>query len=81
MENWEDLDTMNEEQWPTFAQAEEKRKKEQETKKVTVWSDSGLRAAHPYFESQPKVKILARKQICFFYYLEMFGKIPKSDCK
>eukprot|EP01119_Soliformovum_irregulare_P024838 TRINITY_DN900_c0_g1_i1.p1 TRINITY_DN900_c0_g1~~TRINITY_DN900_c0_g1_i1.p1 ORF type:complete len:158 (+),score=29.36 TRINITY_DN900_c0_g1_i1:119-592(+) len=64
MENWEEwAEKDNAEEWPELAV-----NKENPSKKATLstqgknfLNDQALRTAHPYFESQPTFKILAKK--------------------
>lgn len=70
MENWEDLDELDESQWIKFKNDEQKTTTQSNTKERTVeksndghlFSENTLRTAHPYFEATPSVKILTRNQ-------------------
>jgi hypothetical protein len=68
MEEWEDWDKVDEKDLlPIFIKNTNDNKKEKpetkNTEPTSFLSDSALRAAHPYYEAQPTVKILARNNI------------------
>lgn len=68
VDSWEEFDKV--EEWPSLGDAAKQPVKKQPAPSSTSssgWSQAGLRLAHPYFESQPEVKILTRankKYVC-----------------
>mmetsp|Transcript_23090 Transcript_23090/g.32210 ORF Transcript_23090/g.32210 Transcript_23090/m.32210 type:complete len:137 (+) Transcript_23090:70-480(+) len=59
MESWEEYDALKEEEWPDLINSASKPNKKQSNQAQSKGFD--LKSAHPYFESQPAVKILTRK--------------------